>query len=219
MTTDEKWGVGDKADARAFDTTTVDGRIVELFFGENPHSRQDNNIYARDPQSGAVHGFDGHRRLIDVRIESGNYLKSSYMSGDEIRKAVTGRIFCDGTQVYEFSHRHPDEALLTAHRLLRVLQEHESDWLIADARMKMIGRTIYYHEMPATIRATIEEQGCVMIELAAEAVQSVRVRGKEIAELWEDWQDSDGSYTVKDDVLSPHIWWWRDASENEVAQP
>lgn len=207
MTTESKWGVGDKADTTAFDTTTVGGRIVELIFGEYPHSRRDNNTYARDPISGVIHEFDGHRRLIDVRIESSNYLKSSSLSGDEIRKAVTGRIICDGTQVYEFFHRDPASALLKAHHLLGVLSEHESGWLSADERMRLVGRKIYYHDVPSTITRLIEDQGCLMIAIEPGA-QPV-IRGKDAEDVWEDWRTGD-HYEVKDDVLSPHIWWWRD---------
>lgn len=212
--TTERWGVGDKADSRSFDTTTVGDSIVELIHGEHPHSRQDNTTYARDPQSGVIHEFDGHRRLIDVRIESSNYPKSSSLSGDEIRKAVNGTIWSDGTQVYEFFHRDPQAACLRAHHLVGVLSEHESGWLSTDERMRLRGRWIYYHEMPATITDLIEEQGVVMIRIEADDARGVLVRGKELAEQWEDWQNADGSYVVKDDVLSPHIWWWRDeASE------
>src|ERR1051326_6599782 len=135
----ERWGVGDQADSRAFDTTTVDGRIVELIHGEHPHSRRDDNTYARDPITGAIHEFDGHRRLIDIKIESSNYLKESDFSGDQIRKTVTGTIISDGTQVYEFSHRTVEAVLLQAHRLLQGLQEHESGWLSADERIRRRG--------------------------------------------------------------------------------
>jgi hypothetical protein len=207
VTTGSKWGIGDKVDAKAFDTTTVEGRIVELVFGEHPHSRSDNNMYARDPMSGQIHDFDGHRRLIDVRIESSNYLKESSLSGDEVRKSVSGTIFSDGTQVYEFGHRDPAAALLMAHGLVVKLGEHESGWLNADNRMRMPGRKIYYHEIPATIVALIEEQGCVMI--STEPGIEPTIRGQDAADLWEDCRDGD-HYTVKDDVLSPHIWWWRD---------
>jgi hypothetical protein len=212
--TSERWAVGDQADSRTFDTTTVDGSIVELIHGEHPHSRNDNSVYARNPVTGTVHEFDGHRRLIDITIKSSNYLKESDFSGDQIRKSVVGAIISDGTQVYEFSHRTVEAVLLQAHRLLQVLQEHESGWLSADERMRLPGRKIYYHEMPATIQYVIEDQGCVIISIARDAMNT-RVRGQEIAELWEDWLDADGDYVVKDDVLSPHIWWWRDDEVSE----
>lgn len=219
MSIDERWGVGDKADSRSFDTTTVGDRIVELIHGEHPHSRRDNNTYARDPQSGVVHEFDGHRRLIDVRIESNNYLKSSDLSGDQIRRSVNVSIWSDGTQVYETFHRDVQAACLKAHHLVGVLSEHESGWLSADERIRLSGRRVYYHDTPATITGLVEEQGAVMIRIEPQDAQGIRVRGKEITEDWEDWEDwedRDGGYTVKDDVLSPHIWWWRNDDETRT---
>ena len=43
----EQWGVGKEKDAKAFDTVKMGGEELELIFGEHPHSRQDNTIYAR----------------------------------------------------------------------------------------------------------------------------------------------------------------------------
>jgi len=44
---EEQWGVGAKASAKAFMQTKVGKETVELIHGEHPHSRSDNNIYAR----------------------------------------------------------------------------------------------------------------------------------------------------------------------------
>lgn len=207
---DERWGVGDQADAKAFDRTTVYCRPVELIFGQHPHSRRDNNIYARDVVDGTIHEFDGHRRLVDIRITSSNYLKTSELSGDEIRKAVHGEIVADGVVVYEFSHREPAEALLRAYRLLTVLQEHESGWLDAGLRAKLVGRKIYYHDFPAIITSLIEDQGCIIISCDPPA--GARLRGKPVEEQWEYYRMRGvGGYHIKDDVLSPHIWWFRDS--------
>lgn len=205
MTQTENWGVGDQAASRAFDTTTVGDSIVELIHGEHPHSRRDNTTYARNPVTGGVYGFDGHRRLIDITIKSGNYLKSSNLSGDEIRKSVVGAIISDGTQVYEFSHREPERALLKAWQLLGVLQEHESGWLSTDERMRLPGRRIYYHDVPATISGLVEDQGCVLIETAP----GIELPNRGDDDRWDDWREGD-HYVIKDNVLSPHIWWWRD---------
>src|SRR6266550_5734358 len=81
----DKWGVGNKKDEKAFAKTFVGSREVELFFGEFPHSRSDNNIYARWPD-GRIDEFDGHRVLVSVELSMKNYLKESELSGDEIRK-------------------------------------------------------------------------------------------------------------------------------------
>lgn len=200
--TEVKWGAGNKAQDKAFDATNLHGKPIELFFGEHPHSRQDNDIYARD-EYGHVYGFDGHRRLIDVKIVSENYLKESHYSGDEIRKSVTGYIFCDGEQVYEFFSRDPQYALLRAHSLIGELGGHPSAWLSKSERQKLVGRKIYFKQTPAVIASLITEQGAIIIETEDKRPFP--------AMPW----DSDGfmvhepSSTIKEDVLSASIWWFR----------
>ena len=102
----DEWGPGDLSKAKTFGWTTIgeekDGGALELFFGEHPHSRRDDNIYARDDH-GNVYGFDGHRPLIDVTFRSYNYLKSSHLSGDEIRKGGQCVILADREPVYGFA--------------------------------------------------------------------------------------------------------------------
>jgi hypothetical protein len=204
--TNSEWGIGNKADAKPFDRTFLGDKEVDLIFGEHPHSRQDNNEYAR-LEDGTIHDFCGHRRLIDVEIKSSNYLKSSHLSGDEIRKSVIGSIFSDGKKVYEFFSREPDIALLRAYHLLQKLQSHESNWLSLDGRYALVGRKIYYHDQPATINAFIEDQGCVIIQ-SEPSFAPPRSNEEDELDYWSDWKRDD-HYEIKDDVLSPHIWWFR----------
>lgn len=56
-----QWGVGDQADAKAFATADVAGQRVDLIHGQFPHSRRDNNTYAR--MSHHIVAFDGNRPL------------------------------------------------------------------------------------------------------------------------------------------------------------
>lgn len=104
----EQWGVGNKADSKAFDTALMgkQDEVVELIHGEHPHIRGPNNTYARWAD-GDIDGFDGHRRLVDVQLHSTNYLKTSHYSGNQIRKAGTCTISIDRVQVYEFFYRDP----------------------------------------------------------------------------------------------------------------
>src|SRR5262245_54628123 len=110
---EEKWGYGDPQDKKPWGKAIMGRpgrpRPMDLLWGEHPHSRSNNNIYAREGD-GEIYGFDGHRILIDVTIRSNNYLKSSYYSGDEIRKGGSGAIIADGEQVYEFFFRDPQWA-------------------------------------------------------------------------------------------------------------
>ena len=141
----EQWGVGDQADAKAFDTI-AEG---ELIFGQFPHSRQDNNIYLRRP-NGNIVPFDGHRRLIDVELKSSNYLKDSEWSGDEIRKSVVASIIVDGVKLVEVFGREVVDTLRRVERAIEKYSEHESQWFNKKAREQMVGRKIYYYNQPAT---------------------------------------------------------------------
>ncbi len=57
---EEQWGFGNAKENKAFDTVKIGEETVDLFFGEHPHSRQDNTIYART-KGGSIYEFDGHR--------------------------------------------------------------------------------------------------------------------------------------------------------------
>lgn len=199
----EQWGVGDKADAKAFDTI-AEG---ELIFGQFPHSRRDNNIYLRRPD-GRIVPFDGHRRLIDVEVKSSNYEKESEFSGDEIRKSVVASIIVDGVKLVEVFGREVVDTLRRVERAIEEYSEHESQWFSKKAREQMPGRRIYYYNQPATIKYIIEDQNAIIIETGPNFQAPIRVDDEDDFDSWDDWK-VDGHYEVKEDVLSPHIWWWR----------
>ena len=199
----EQWGVGDQAGAKAFDTI-AEG---ELIFGQFPHSRQDNNIYLRRPD-GRIIPFDGHRRLIDVELKSSNYEKDSEWSGDEIRKSVTAYISVDGVRLVEVFGREVTDTLRRVERAIVEYSEHSSNWFSKKARDEMPGRRIYYYNQPATIKYIIEDQNAIIIETGPDFQAPIRGDDEDDFDTWEDWK-VDGHYEVKEDVLSPHIWWWR----------
>ena len=201
----EQWGVGDQAEAKAFDTI-AEG---DLIFGQFPHSRQDNNIYLRRPD-GRIVPFDGHRRLIDVEVKSSNYEKDSEWSGDEIRKSVTGSIIVDGVKLVEIFGREVQQVMKWVDRAIDEYSEHPSNWFRKKAREQMPGRRIFYYNQPATIKRIIEDQNAIIIETGPDFIPPIRKDDEEDDEheYWSDWK-VDGHYEVKVDVLSPHIWWWR----------
>lgn len=205
MSDEDKWGFGDPAKARHVSWTTIGETrhgVLEILHGEHKHSYSSNSFYAKDDH-GAIYDFDGHHYLIDVEIKSHNYLKESHLSGDEVRKGGTANIIVDGECVYSFFFRDPQAALLRAYNLITTLSEHSSDIFNKDSRAKLPGRKIYYHGVPAVIKYLILDQGCIVMEPAP---------GFEFKpQPWqeEDWESRDHA-TIKDEILSPHIWWWRD---------
>lgn len=205
MGVNDKWGVGSERDAKAFDTIQLHGHTYELFFGENPHSRQDNNIYARSP-SGQVESFDGHRLCWRIEVEESNYLKESELSGDEIRKGGSYKLFVDGECIYEGFCRSVDSGMKMAAAMKDSLGEVAGgDWLRAKSREKMIGRQVFYDGVPAVITSLIVDQGCVMIQ----AAEGHELRPPVYEEDPDDWRLEHRDFGVKAEVTSPHIWWWR----------
>jgi len=206
----DEWGHGDLEKARSFGWTTIgdekDSGALELFWGEHPHSRSDNNIYARDDH-GNIYGFNGHRPLIDITFRSYNYLKESHLSGDEIRKAGLCTILVDREPVYSFGYRDISWALRRADVLLVELGEHSSFILTQDGRKDLIGRKVYWDRTPAKIVRYLADQGCIIIDAEPGHKFPPPVYAIENDEENHDWEENETS--IKDDILSSKIWWHR----------
>jgi hypothetical protein len=195
----EQWGAGDRAKWDHWGLVRVGGREYPLIWGEHKHSYSDNKMYVEMGKEPTA--FDGHRVLIDILIKSGNYLKESHYSGDEVRKSCTAQIVADGEVVYEFGGREPEYVLLRAHHMLGVLKDHPSNLLVKKERERLVGRKIYYRDHPAVIDRLILDQGCIIIKSAdGQPFPSPAWREK----------DDEREASIKDDILTPHIWWFRD---------
>ncbi len=196
----DQWGAGDRANWSNHGLVMVGGERYPLIYGEHPHSRSDNRHYVE--MHGEPVGFDGHRILIGVEITASNYLKDSYYSGSEVRKGGSGKITADGEAVFEFFTRDTRGALLRAHHLIGELSDHSSGWLMKEERDRLVGRKVFYREVPAIITALVVDQGCVMISTED---------GKPFPPpVYRDAEDEDErESSIKDEVLSPHIWWHR----------
>lgn len=165
---EDQWGAGDKSKWSDHGTILIGQgfhtRRAKLIYGEHPHSRNDNKHYVVIDSMNEPVGFEGHRIIVDVQVESHNYLKSSYLSGDEIRKGGTCKIFFDKIQVYEFFFREPISALRRAEALIPKIMEHSLHryWEPEEAK-KLVGKLIFYREIPAIITSVIVDQGCIMV--------------------------------------------------------
>lgn len=164
----DEWGAGEKENWRDHGEVLVgqgfNTQRLKLIYGEHPHSRSDNHHYVNFPHSKEPTDFDGHRTIVDVIVESYNYLKSSGLSGDEVRKGGLCKIFFDKHQVYEFFFRDPTEALSRAARLIPKIMEHSLHryWDPAEEK-KIVGRLIFYREIPAVITRVLADQGCIIV--------------------------------------------------------
>lgn len=194
---DNEFGVGTAGNAKAFGTAVIGDEIVDLIFGDHPHSRSYNNIYARFAD-GIIEPFSGNRVLISIRIHETNYLKQSGLSGNDVRPGGSAGIFFNGVQVYEFFHRDACCAAIRCYSIVEQLKELPVS-LWTD---EVVGRKIFYREVPAVVTRFIRDQGALIIQAHGEF--------KFPPPVWRD-EDDDGedSVDVKEDVLSPHIWWFR----------
>lgn len=199
----EEWGAGNRDNWSDHGTVTVGKQEYPLVYGEHPHSRQDNRHYIDLGKDREPVGFDGHRVLIGVQIESSNYFKESHYSGDEVRKGGSAKILADGEVVFEFFHRDTQWALLRAHSLIGQLREHESGWMIRKERERLPGRLVSYREHPAVIDYLIVDQGCLILK--TEDGQPFP------APAWarDEGYGYEASSTAKVEVTDPHIWWFR----------
>lgn len=202
--TQDSWGFGNPSDSKPFAKVRLHKSHRDLLFGEHPHSRQDNNIYARSP-SGEIYSFDGHRLEWGIEVQEENYLKESELSGDEIRKGGAWRLLVNGEVIASGFCRSLEMGIVLARKAKSELQEAAGgDWLTPEGRAKLVGRKIFYERTPAVITSLIVDQGCVMI--APEPGHAFA------PPVWEDSPDdwlSDHSQSIKTEVTSPHIWWWR----------
>ena len=196
----QAWGPGKAAQTKeAFDTATVGEEEVELFFGDHPFARQDNNIYARY-KNGRIDEFDGHRILWEVRLKEYNYLKESHLSGDQIREGGEGVLLADGVQVFEFFFRDVSAACLEARSLIAKLEDCPFRIWDKKEREKAPGRKVYYRDQPAVVAHVVAERGCVVLK--PDGMERFR------PPPWREGGDDDSGVLIE--VTDPSIWWWRD---------
>lgn len=207
MSDDNRWGPGEAArKAKAFDRVMVGDQVVELIHGDHPHSRSNNTTYARFP-NGQVEGFSGHRILWGVQVQEFNFLKESGLSGNDVREGGTGLIFVGGVQVYEFFFRQIEGALLKARSIIAKLEDLPVQIWSEKDRERLVGRSVYYYNHPATISRLILDQGAVILKADPPPFPSPP---------WREAGDDEDSDNVKDDILSPHIWWFREPKEGRA---
>lgn len=204
MEENEKWGVGNRKDEKAFHTVTL-GQMndqhkeeAELIFGEHPHSRQDNNIYVRK-KDGEIEGFSGHRIPMRIEIEEYNYMKRSGVSGNEVRKGGNVKVYADGIQIFDGFCRSYDYGYRQATDFINSL-ELMWDWFPKKVENK-IGTVVAYNEQLFKIESFIISQGCMIL---------VTLDGKPRKRfIWEDLDDfDDESGDTKVEITAPGLSWY-----------
>lgn len=203
---DKQWGYGSGAKGlngepmKPFGISRMDdGTPFDLVLGEHPHSRSDDNIYARFAD-GRVEAFDGHRILHRVELRTFNYLKCSGLSGNEVRKGGQYRIYFNDRLVWAEFFREVEQGLRRAANVIGKLHECPLDlWEINSPKLP---RKVYWMNQPAVITAfDVDENTSDGNSLVIEA------ESQEFAPT--PWR-REACKSVRVECLSPHIWWWRE---------
>jgi hypothetical protein len=196
-----EWGHGGKFEK--FDETVMDdGTRLEIGWGEHPHSRSDDRMYARLP-SGEIEAFDGHRVLVQVTLRTMNYLKCSSLSGNEVRKGGWCLISFNGNPVRGFFLRDATYGLRRAADEVEKFMDHNVRWWAKDFRDDLIGRRVYWNNQPAKITQWLEAT------LSSDARLIIEGDPGPLTCAWHDEPEQ----TIVTDALDPHIWWWREHSD------
>lgn len=196
----DKWGIGENGESKSFGKAVFgqgeNKTVVDLIHGDYPHSRNDNTTYARTKE-GAIYDFDGHRLAFKIEIEEFNYLKTSGLSSDEIRKGCSVKVFVNGVQILDDFARGYERGCKKAERYIESL-ELMWDWFPFNVESK-IGKIVSYENQPCKIRRFIVEQGCMI--LATLDGQPFRPFAS-----YEDGDEMESE--IKVEINSPKIWWY-----------
>lgn len=196
---EEQWGVGKRKDEKAYDTIKIGETEYELIHGEHPHSRRDNTTYARNKENPeSITGFDGHRICFKIELEETNYYKSSGLSGDEIRKGGSVKVFANGVQVWDEFARNYENGYRMAHNFI-IDMEQNWGWFPKDCK-KEIGRVVGYNEQLFKIESFVVSQSCVIL---------ATIDGKPRKRfLYEDLDEDIDNETLKVELTSPQLTWF-----------
>jgi len=204
------WGVGKEANSKPYDTVKIGEKDYELIHGEFPHSRRDNTTYARSKENPErIYGFDGHRLPFKIEIEESNYLKSSHLSGDEIRKSCTGKLSLNGVVIFECGGRTYERAFSNIRKFIDSMEEKWS-WY-PNKLEEWTGKIIKYEGQLFRIESFIVSQGCMIL------VTPDGKPRKPFAYEQEEFEKGDfyGNESVKIEVNSERIWWYPTKKEVE----
>lgn len=169
---------------------------VSLFHGDVPHSVQDNTTYAKT-ENGAIYDFAGHRLAFKIEIEEYNYLKTSGLSGDEIRKGCAVRVFVNGIQILDDFARGYERGYKKASDFIDSL-ELMWDWFPFNVESQ-IGKIVTYKEQYCKIKRFVISHGCMILET---------LDGQPFKPFTSDDEDDEPETELKIKINSPNVWWY-----------
>jgi hypothetical protein len=136
----------------------------------------------------------------EITISIGNRLV--YKNDYDIRCSGSVLIKCNTKPVYWFGASNIEYAFARAQYLIHVMNEHPFSFVNPESE---IGRKIWYHNQPGIVSGLSLDSGDIYIKHDGDGGFDMKHVYDEKDEV-SDWQ---GQETIRDDVLSPSIWWFR----------
>lgn len=155
--------------------------------------------------------FTGHRILVDVQIRQRNNREVNDWKGrDEIYGTTVAHVEFNAVPVWERASRQIGPLLTNLQRDIdQLLQLDPLRWHVTRSpsdrqeHFGLIGRKVYYEGHPCRIVRFIGDQGCVILDPDPGPWPE-----RPWLSLDEDEFEREESRKVE--ILSPHIWWYRD---------
>jgi hypothetical protein len=146
--------------------------------------------------------FNGEPVRWGIESYSNNYTSSKW-GETEVRHNYQIVITRNGKPFVSFGARDLSYGLATAQYKLANYQEHPINFTDRNFKEKLEGRKIWYKNQKAIVEKWVEGQACIIIKFENGKYEPLEYEKEDnIVYLEEDY--------VKEDILSKHIWWFRD---------
>lgn len=148
-----------------------------------------------------------NRPCWEINVKQDNYIKYKWEEHD-IRSKTSIVMKCNGQIVYEFGCNDIAYGMSKAQFKMIEMMEHPFNFMDPESE---IGRRIWYKGQAAVIERLLLDQGCIIMGYRGTGA------GFDMSEPWhdEDFCSDDwmGEMSVKDDIFSGSIWWFRDKDQ------
>lgn len=207
----QRWGAGPASEWHFLERQRFDdGKEFRVFMGEHPHSRNDNNFYALVDGEGPFR-FSGHHVRTSVEVTEFNYLKSSSLTGDEIRSGCHVDIKLDDRLVYRHFACSAQNGLIWALANLPEFMEHpvclwqrpepDNQW------PDLIGRRVFWQGQPGVVTDFDPRGGRVTILYDVDDIRAADAEG--FADDLVSTDNLSRMDALQEDLLSWRIDWFR----------
>lgn len=145
--------------------------------------------------------FDGFSCRWGFKIQQNNYIKNKW-GETSVECNCICTIYRNDEEFMSFGTRDYEYAAAKAQVIITKLQEHPIYYASKKYIEEIEGRKIYYRNQKAIIERYIKGQNCAIISFESGKYEQPEY-------LKEEWPE-DIEKEIKEDLLSKHIWWFRD---------